>query len=192
MRPLPTPSTISRVLFEIDPMHTCCRESACFDEYDRVAADAALYLENGHALGEALHQALQDSFGFELTRGRDLSRVLAMIESPASHAAAEPVPYHSEIDGRGYREYLLTFSDTGPIRVRVKFAQEMARIAERRMKPQEINSLIDPRTGDFFTAMTFDEHLFELTRIDLSLTRKTLTIHARQPGEEATADPKDG
>jgi len=56
------------------------------------------------------------------------------------------------------------------------------------MQPQDITALIDPETGDFITAMTFDDHLFELTRVDLSLARKTLTIHARQPREMPAED----
>lgn len=187
MRGVPTTNTISRALFEADPMHTCCAENACFDEYDRVAAGAVAYLENGYTLAQALHKALQDSFGTELAAGRDLSRVLTLVEMPTDHHAAEFVDqYHNEIGGRWYKEYLLTFSETGTIKVRVKFEQSNPWIAERRMQPQEISSLIDPQTGDFLTAMTFDDCLFELTRVDLSLARKTLTIHARQPKEMPT------
>lgn len=95
MRGVPTTNTISRALFEADPMHTCCAENACFDEYDRVAAGAVTYLENGYTLAQALHKALQDSFGTELVAGRDLSRVLALVEMPTDHHAAEFVgQYH--------------------------------------------------------------------------------------------------
>lgn len=187
MRGVPTTNTISRALFEADPMHTCCVENACFDEYDRVAAGAVAYLENGYTLSQALHKALLDSFGPELTAGRDLSHVLALMELPAGHYGKELADsYHNEIEGRWYKEYLLTFSETGTIKVRVKFEQSNPWIAERRMQPQEISSLIDPQTGDFLTAMTFDDCLFELTKVDLSLARKTLTIHARQPKEKPT------
>lgn len=191
MRPLPTPSTISKALFETDPMHTCCAENACFDEYDRVATEAAMHLQSGLTLAPALRKALQDAFGAELMAGRDLSRVLAMIESPTGDSLVEPALYHDQIQRHCHREYLLTFSDTGPIKVRVKFEKSPASIAERRMEPQQINSLIDPRTDDFVTAMTFDEHLFELTRIDLSLTRKTLTLHARQPTSQTAASQSE-
>jgi len=187
MHPLPTPNTISRALFETDPMHTCCAENACFDEYGRVAAGAVSYMENGYTLAQALHKALQDWFGIELTAGRDLSHVLALVEIPTDHRAAEIVDqYHNEIGAHWCKEYLLTFSETGTIKVRVKFEQSDPWIAERRMQPQEISSLIDPTTGDFLTVMTFDGNPFELTRIDLSLTRKTLTIHARPPTENST------
>lgn len=187
MRGVPTTNTISRALFEADPMHTCCAENACFEEYDRVAADAAAHLEKGYTLHQALHKALRDSFGPELTAGRDLSHILALVELPAGHDGKEQTDsYHNEIEGRWYKEYLLTFSETGTIKVRVKFEQTNPWIAERRMQPQEISSLIDHETGDFLTAMTFDDCLFELTRVDLSLTRKTLTIYARQPREEPT------
>lgn len=187
MRGLPTTNTISRAMFEADPMHTCCVENACFDEYDRVAAGAVAYLENGYTLSQALHKALQDSFGPELTAGRDLSHVLTFVELSAGRNGKELADsYHNEIEGRWYKEYFLTFSETGTIKVRVKFEQSTAWIAERKMQPQDITALIDPETGDFLTAMTFDDCLFELTRVDRSLTRKTLTIYARQPREEPT------
>ena len=189
MRSLPTPNMISMALFETDPMRTCCMENARFDEYDRVAEGARIYLQDGYTLAQALHKALRESFGTELAAGRNLSPALALIQPYASHPAALlENPYHNQIGGHWYKEYLLTFSDSGPIKVRVKFEKSPTSIAGRRMQPQEINLLIDPETGDFLTAMTFDEHLFELTRIDLSLTKKTLTIHARSPEEEATQE----
>ena len=185
MRSLPTPNMISRALFETDPMRTCCLENTCFDEYDRVAAGASIYLEDGYTLAQALHKALRESFGIELAAGCDLTSALALIEPSARHHTEElENQYHNEIDGHWYKEYLLTFSNSGPITVCVKFEKSPASVADRRMQPQEINLLIDPYTGDFLTAMTFDEHLFELTRIYLSLTKKTLTIHARSPKEE--------
>jgi len=184
MRGVPTTNTISRALFEADPMHTCCAENACFDEYDRVAAGAVTYLENGYTLPQALHKALRDWFGLELAGGRDLSPVLASIElSTDLRAADSEWGFEDEIGDRKYKEYYLTFSNKGSIKVRVKFEKSTAQLADMRMQPQNITALIDPETGDFITAMTFDDHLFELTRVDLSLARKTLTIHARQPRE---------
>lgn len=187
MESLPTANVISQALFQADPMRTCCAENECYDEYDRVAASAEMYLEEGYTLAQALHKALRDSFGIELTADRNLSPALALIDPAAIHQPAQKeVQFHNEIDGRWFKEYLLTFSESGPIKVRVKFEKSSGSIASRRMHAHEINQLIDPDTGDFLTAMTFDEHLFEMTRIDLSLARKTLTIYARSP---KTLDP---
>lgn len=47
MESLPTASVISQALFQADPMRTCCVENECYDEYDRVAASAEIYLEEG-------------------------------------------------------------------------------------------------------------------------------------------------
>ncbi len=33
-----TTENLSSSLFHLDPMHTCCVENDCFDEYDRVAS----------------------------------------------------------------------------------------------------------------------------------------------------------
>lgn len=182
MESLPTANVISQALFQADPMRTCCVENECYDEYDRVAASAEMYLEEGYTLAQALHKALRDSFGKELTTGRNLSPALALIDHAAVHQPTQDeVQYHNEIDGRWYKEYLLTFSESGPIKVRVKFEKSFGSIVSRRMHAHEINQLIDPDTGDFLTAMTFDDHLLEMTRIDLSLARKTLTIYARSP-----------
>ncbi|MFG0724001.1 hypothetical protein ACF8PU_20375 [Pseudomonas sp. GLN_6] len=179
---IPSANVISQALFQIDPMRTCCVENACYDEYDRVAASAEVYLEKGYTLAQALNKALRDSFGAELASGRDVSSVVAFIDPSAIHQSAQvKAEYHNEIDGQWYKEYLLTFSETGPITVRVKFEKSFDFITSRRMHAHEINQLIDPDTGDFLTAMTFDDHLLEMTRIDLSLAKKTLTIYARSP-----------
>lgn len=173
---------ISRALFETDPMHTCCVENECLDEYDRVAVTASEYIKQGYSLSQALHQALCDSFGLELAAGRDLSPILARLQPLL---VGSDMPSHSEhytaIEGPPYKEYLETFSDSGPIKVKVKFDQGPSWIGERRMRPDEITSLIDPETGGFVTVMSFDDHPHEITRIDLSLVRKTLTIYARAP-----------
>ena len=182
MESLPTANVISQALFQADPMRTCCVENECYDEYGRVAASAEAYLEEGYTLAQALHKALRDSFGEELVTGRNLLPALALIDHAAAHEhARDEVQYHNEIDGRWYKEYFLSFSDSGPIKVRVKFEKSFGSIVSRQMHAHEINQLIDPDTGDFFTAMTFDDHLLEMTRIDLSLARKTLTIYARSP-----------
>lgn len=179
----PDAEQISRALFETDPMHTCCVENECWDEYDTVAVQAAGYLADGCNLRQALHKALQDSFGAELIAGRDLSAALARL---GTGSATQDGRHRAEGNGRPYPEYLETFSDVGPIKVRVRFAEGPAWISGRRMRAEEIASLIDAATGDFFTEMTFDDSPHQITRIELSLLRNTLTLHARALEPERT------
>lgn len=53
---------ISLALFQTDPMHTCCQENDCFDEYDTIALTVAERLEKGQLLSEALNKTLSESF----------------------------------------------------------------------------------------------------------------------------------
>jgi len=57
-----TADQISRASFENDPMNTCCKENDCVDEYDRIAADVAEYLETGATLKDALAEATTNGF----------------------------------------------------------------------------------------------------------------------------------
>lgn len=49
---------ISQALFHTDPMHTCCKENDCFDEYDRVAEDIRERMQAGASCAHALVSAL--------------------------------------------------------------------------------------------------------------------------------------
>lgn len=53
-----TAESISRALFHADPMHTCCLENDCYDEYDRVADDVMDRLNAGEPLSAALVGAI--------------------------------------------------------------------------------------------------------------------------------------
>lgn len=57
-----TADQISKALFEIDPMNTCCKENDCFDEYDQVAAGVVAQLEEGFDLKQALVIELAEWF----------------------------------------------------------------------------------------------------------------------------------
>ncbi|MBF7731115.1 hypothetical protein [Pseudomonas sp. N040] len=76
-------------------------------------------------------------------------------------------------------EYLCLFSNTGPVKVKVKFENERPWIAERQMHPAEITAFIDPLTESFVTEMTFDERTYEIKKIEINPLEKTLIIHAR-------------
>lgn len=53
-----TAESISRALFHTDPMHTCCAENDCSDEYDAVARSVSEHLQSGEALEHAFARAL--------------------------------------------------------------------------------------------------------------------------------------
>ena len=53
---------ISKILFEFDPMGTCCKENDCFDEYDSIARSIFQKLANGQSEGEAVSETLIDWF----------------------------------------------------------------------------------------------------------------------------------
>ena len=55
-------TTISRILFETDPMNTCCQENDCFDEYDRTACEIAERIEQGKSLESALTEVISELF----------------------------------------------------------------------------------------------------------------------------------
>ena len=53
---------ISRALFEFDPMNTCCKESDCFDEYDRIGEGVEGRLRQGFSLKQAVGLGLAEAF----------------------------------------------------------------------------------------------------------------------------------
>lgn len=62
-------------------------------------------------------------------------------------------------------EYLLLFSNHGPIEVNVKFKGSKASIPNKKMHPEEISMLIDPDTGQFIKSMAFDEHAAQIKKL---------------------------
>lgn len=63
---------ISKVLFEADPMNTCCKENDCFDEYDRIAEAIEDRLIEGQSLKEGLITEISEWFfdgeSFDISR----------------------------------------------------------------------------------------------------------------------------
>ncbi len=78
---VPSSAHLSRLLFETDPLNTCCRENDCVDEYDRVAHDLAERLQAGESSGPALRRVLSDSFGDELVDRARLEPVIDELEA---------------------------------------------------------------------------------------------------------------
>lgn len=66
--------TINAILFEIDPMNTCCKENNCYDEYERIASDIASMTSTGETIESALQY--QFKFWFESTLDSQLMRSL--------------------------------------------------------------------------------------------------------------------
>ncbi|MBF5052663.1 hypothetical protein ISO4_01265 [Alcanivorax venustensis ISO4] len=71
---------ISRVLFDIDPMGTCCKENDCFEEYDGVAMAVADRLEHGRSLKAAVVGAFDECFGADPTADAGLNEVVSALE----------------------------------------------------------------------------------------------------------------
>jgi hypothetical protein len=65
MRNTLTDEQISQVLFETDPMGTCCKENDCFDEYDSIAGAIGERLENGQEIESAISETLIEWFSVD-------------------------------------------------------------------------------------------------------------------------------
>lgn len=59
-----TAAQVSKALFEMDPVNTCCKENECPDEYDRVAQTIVdeLILNPTQSLHFAMVQSIRESF----------------------------------------------------------------------------------------------------------------------------------
>ena len=72
---------LSQILFQHDPMGTCCRENDAFNEYDRIAFELAERLEAGDTPDVALNAVLREWFGDDLVEGADLASVIEALEN---------------------------------------------------------------------------------------------------------------
>ena len=77
-------------------------------------------------------------------------------------------------------EFLTIFSNEGNIEVEVKFKDTQSQIVKQRMSPDEIIKLIDYSNNNFYTKMTFDEHLFEVYKYQIDPIKKKFIIMARK------------
>jgi hypothetical protein len=71
-----TASQISNILFQNDPMGTCCKENDCFDEYDNIAHAIFHNLESGQPTTDAVSEALIEWFEVESVESQSLARVV--------------------------------------------------------------------------------------------------------------------
>lgn len=78
-------------------------------------------------------------------------------------------------------EYLILFpnQNNGDIEVAVKFKNYNGCIRNAKISASEIEKIINPDNGKFYTKMTFDEHLFEVTKYEINPIDKKITIHVK-------------
>lgn len=87
---MPSHSELSKILFQADPMGTCCRENGALDEYDHVAHDLVERLKDGETADVALHEVLREWFGDDLVERADLSNVIEALDHPRSRTGDSP------------------------------------------------------------------------------------------------------
>lgn len=72
---------ISKVLFEFDPMETCCKENDCFDEYDAIARAILQKLAKGQPVDEAVSETLMDWFEVESIEPTSLDSIVLALKT---------------------------------------------------------------------------------------------------------------
>jgi hypothetical protein len=77
-------------------------------------------------------------------------------------------------------EYLVLFSNEGPVNVDVNFEEHDGSISNRKMRPNEIAALISTNGKGFHSKMTFDDWPFAVTKYEIDPARNQLTIFARR------------
>ena len=78
-------------------------------------------------------------------------------------------------------EYFSLFSGEGEFSVEVRL-QGGERVQSRKASARDMGNLMDPATGGVHTALTFDEHLFEILCYEIDLLNKKLVIKGRRHG----------
>lgn len=77
-------------------------------------------------------------------------------------------------------EYLTLLKNEGNIEVDVKFKDQKIWISNRKITANNIIDLINPTSDNFYTKMTFDEHLYEVYKYEIDPIRMKLTIKVRK------------
>lgn len=81
MADLPKFESLNEALFLADPMHTCCVENDCHDEYERIAGGVLERLQQGQLLEPALRDELGEWFDVETASRVDLTSILTRLNS---------------------------------------------------------------------------------------------------------------
>ncbi|ORJ55898.1 hypothetical protein [Geothermobacter hydrogeniphilus] len=79
-----------------------------------------------------------------------------------------------------YPEYIQLFRNEGEYKIQVHFKDFDGSATELSMDANEIEKLIDPCTGNFYSAMRFDDWLFEVYKYEIDPIKKIVKIRARQ------------
>uniref|UniRef100_UPI004048B35C metallophosphoesterase n=1 Tax=Rheinheimera sp. TaxID=1869214 RepID=UPI004048B35C len=72
---------LNAAFYHADPMHTCCVENNCTDEYQRIAEHSRLLLDNKVALYDAIYQALMSAFDEEWVEEKHVIAVMSQLAS---------------------------------------------------------------------------------------------------------------
>ncbi len=76
-------------------------------------------------------------------------------------------------------EYLELFSNTGPVKVSVRFSSagdKHRSIAESSMHWHELERIIDPESGRPYSSMYFDSHTCPVKKYEIDPAANSLTI----------------
>ena len=76
-------------------------------------------------------------------------------------------------------EYLALFSNTGNITIQVRFKDSDSSVSDQKIDAGEIQKLISPDGKSFISKMRFDDHLAEIERIEMSISKSRIILHAR-------------
>ena len=76
-------------------------------------------------------------------------------------------------------EYLSLFTNTGNFTIQVRFKDSDSSIAIQTMKAEEIKNLLNFDGESFISKMRFDDHLAEIEKIDTSISKNRIILHAR-------------
>lgn len=76
-------------------------------------------------------------------------------------------------------EYLLLFSQSGSVDVRVEFEGHGAQMPNRKMAPSEIAALVADGGTRFVDRMTFDDWPFSISKYEIDPANNRLTIFAK-------------
>ncbi len=76
-------------------------------------------------------------------------------------------------------EYLALFSNTGNITIQVCFKDSDSSVSHQKLDAGEIKKLISHDGKSFISKMRFDDHLAEIEKIDIFLSKNRIVLHAR-------------
>ena len=73
-------------------------------------------------------------------------------------------------------EYLALFSNTGNITIQVRFKDSDSSVSEQKMDVGEVQKLISLDGKSFISKMRFDDHLAEIEKMELFVSKKPYSL----------------